>query len=197
VRARVTPVDKGCGLQPLVLVDRGEPASVTGRAFVAGKVPRSVAEQMAKAAERAVRKALGDAVPLAIEVVVEDHRSAPVGDGAGIVLVCATSGGCVLGGSALGQRGVPAAKVGEAAAAELLSGLATGGCVDEHLADQLIVFMALAAGRSIVRAGPLSLHTRTAIAIAEQHTGATFTVTEDTKETVLITCDGIGHTRAC
>ncbi len=32
------------------------------------------------------------------------------------------------------------------------------GCVDEYMQDQLIIYMALAAGRSRVRCGPLSLH---------------------------------------
>ena len=57
-----------------------------------------------------------------------------------------------------------------------------GGCVDEscllidsvrglnatrYLQDQLIIFMALARGQSRILAGPLSLHTKTAIHVAE------------------------------
>lgn len=40
---------------------------------------------------------------------------------------------------------------------ELFDNIDAGGCVDEYLQDQLIVFMALAAGRSTVLTGPLSL----------------------------------------
>jgi RNA 3'-terminal phosphate cyclase len=44
--------------------------------------------------------------------------------------------------------------------------------VDPHLLDQLILFMALAAGRSrVVAVDPPSLHARTAMAVAEQMTG--------------------------
>ncbi|KAI4152310.1 MAG: hypothetical protein LQ340_002978 [Diploschistes diacapsis] len=49
-----------------------------------------------------------------------------------------------------------------------------GGCVDEWLQDQLVVFQALAAGRSIVEGRDPSLHTRTARWVAEQMLGVTF-----------------------
>jgi hypothetical protein len=54
---------------------------------------------------------------------------------------------CRLAASAKGVRGQPAEAAGSIAAADLLELLATGACVDEHLADQLIIFMALAKGR--------------------------------------------------
>lgn len=37
--------------------------------------------------------------------------------------------------------------IGRTAAESLLDALATGGCVDEWLQDQLVVFMAMASGR--------------------------------------------------
>lgn len=47
---------------------------------------------------------------------------------------------------------VPAAQViAEEAAGRLARALQCGACVDEHLQDQLILFMALAAGTSRVR----------------------------------------------
>lgn len=54
---------------------------------------------------------------------------------------------CRLAASAKGERGQAAEATGTIAAAELLELLATGACVDEHLADQLVIFMALAKGR--------------------------------------------------
>jgi hypothetical protein len=54
---------------------------------------------------------------------------------------------CRLAASAKGERGQAAEAAGTIAAAELLELLATGACVDEHLADQLVIFMALAKGR--------------------------------------------------
>lgn len=94
-----------------------------------------------------------------------------IGSGAGVTLVARTTTGCLLGATALGERGVSSETVGEAAADALVAQLETGACVDEHLADQLVIFMALAEGESRVLAPyPLSLHAQTAMAVAEQVT---------------------------
>jgi RNA 3'-terminal phosphate cyclase (ATP) len=45
------------------------------------------------------------------------------------------------------EKGVRAEDIGRIAAESLLEALATGGCVDEWMQDQLIVFMAMASGR--------------------------------------------------
>jgi len=52
--------------------------------------------------------------------------------------------------------------------------------VDEWLQDQIIIFMALAEGKSEIKcgAGGLELHTKTAIWVAEQLTNAKFEVEE-------------------
>eukprot|EP01046_Picozoa_sp_COSAG06_P035936 COSAG06_NODE_3915_length_4773_cov_6.394309_5_plen_285_part_00 len=99
------------------------------------------------------------------------------------------------------QQGVAGAAVGVAAAEALLRELAHGGAVDEHLADQLVVFMALAAGRSRLLTGPLSMHTQTALHLAggELTGGGCKIEVEDLDGrgheagNNLITCDGIGH----
>jgi len=68
-----------------------------------------------------------------------------------------------------------------------------GGCVDEYLQDQFIIYMALANGTSQLRTGPLTEHTRTAIHFCEFMTGAKFGIqTRDESPDVLITCNGIG-----
>ena len=53
-----------------------------------------------------------------------------------------------IGGSALGERGFPAEKVGKSAADEIIPELRAGASVDTHLADQLIPYMALAGNSS-------------------------------------------------
>ncbi len=53
--------------------------------------------------------------------------------------------------------------------------------------------MALAKGKSKVLVGPLTLHTKTAIHVAEKMTStAVFTVTEVENGNVLLECFGIG-----
>jgi RNA 3'-terminal phosphate cyclase (ATP) len=76
--------------------------------------------------------------------------------GSGITLWC----GC-KGASCLGERGVPAEKVGRRAAEELIMELASPAAVDAHLADQLIPYLALAGGCCTVR--EVSLHAKTNI----------------------------------
>src|ERR1051325_41893 len=64
----------------------------------------------------------------------------------------------------IGERGVRAETVAERAVAETEEYLETGAPVGEHLADQLLIPLALAGGGSYLT-GPLSLHTTTNIAI--------------------------------
>ena len=46
--------------------------------------------------------------------------------------------------------------------------------MDKYIQDQMIIFMALAQGESRLLCGPLTLHTETAIHIAEKMTGARY-----------------------
>ena len=99
-----------------------------------------------------------------------------------------------------GAAAAPA--TGAKAAASLLSELKAGGAVDEHLADQLPIFMALAEGESRLLCGPLSMHTHTAIQFARKLTGARIEVLEDLDEagpeagTSMIRCQGVGYVAA-
>jgi RNA 3'-terminal phosphate cyclase (ATP) len=69
--------------------------------------------------------------------------------------------------TALGRRGVPAERVALEAANETEAYLAHGAPVGEHLADQLLLPMALAGG-GYFTTGPLSLHTTTNIEIIKK-----------------------------
>ncbi len=63
------------------------------------------------------------------------------------------------GGISLGKPGLPAERVGEAAADALIRQHRAGGLVDTHLADQLILYLAQYGGRYTT--SELSLHTKT------------------------------------
>ena len=92
--------------------------------------------------------------------------------GSGITLWCGYAGG-----SALGKRGLPAEKVGKAAAGEIITELDSWAAVDVQLADQLIPYMGLARGASFT-VREVSGHTRTNIWVVEQFLGAEFGVKE-------------------
>ncbi|XP_075038638.1 RNA 3'-terminal phosphate cyclase [Mixophyes fleayi] len=190
ILVRVSPVKY---LTPINLTDRGTVTKIYGRAFVAGVLPYKMVKDMISAAVRCIRRDLRE-LYVNIQGVQEPGDKA-VGNGSGIIIVAETSTGCIFAGSSLGKRGVSADRVGAEAAEILLRNLRHGGCVDEYLQDQLIVFMALADGVSQLRTGPLTLHTQTAIHFTEKLTKARFTVKkceEPDTDSYIIECQGIG-----
>ncbi|GCB78129.1 hypothetical protein scyTo_0017704, partial [Scyliorhinus torazame] len=192
VRVKISPVKQ---LTPINMTERGTITKIHGRAFVAGVLPFKLANEMASAAVRCIRKEMRD-IYVNIQSVQEPKDKA-YGNGNGIIVFAETSTGCIIAGSALGKRGVAADKVGIEAAEMLMKNIRHGGCVDQYLQDQIIIFMALAKGVSRVRSGPLTLHTQTAIHFAEMLTKAKFTVNkledqESGSESNIIECEGIG-----
>lgn len=145
------------------MIERGKITKIYGRCYVAGALPFHIATGMSDAAKTTLTSRLGlSAKAVSIEAVKEDAKDVGNnGSGSGIVLWAETDTGCVLGGSGLGSKGTGAASVGRDAAEELVRAIEGGGCVDEHLQDQIIIFLALAKGRSTVKTGlPLTLHTQ-------------------------------------
>uniref|UniRef100_A0A2A4K5N6 RNA 3'-terminal phosphate cyclase n=1 Tax=Heliothis virescens TaxID=7102 RepID=A0A2A4K5N6_HELVI len=65
-----------------------------------------------------------------------------------------------------------------------------GGCLDTHLQDQVIIYMALAEGRSCMRVGDITQHTKTAIYIAELISHVRFEIVEDDSQNI-IQCTGL------
>lgn len=131
---------------------RGALVEITGRALVAN-LHIHIAERMAGRAEDLLR---GHAERL----VLRPERVQASCAGAAICLTARYQAGCV-GFNALGKRGLPAEEVAEAAARQFLHFEASGATVDEHLADQLLLPMALASGPSVFLCPMASSHLRT------------------------------------
>ncbi|KAF4578641.1 hypothetical protein EYR40_001208 [Pleurotus pulmonarius] len=197
-------------LRPIQLsTEQGRVIRIGGLSHV-GRLPASLATEMAggalkRLAEAGFKSSTDPLEPngsqqetvIPIEIKIKRERNDDcLGAGSGIVLWAELEGGGMIGGSALGRKNVSPAQVGEAAADELIKGLKEGGCVDEYLQDQIIIFMALAAGTSSVLTGPTSLHTQTAIWVAEKLTQAKFDVVEQPSGQCVISCQGIAYQRA-
>jgi RNA 3'-terminal phosphate cyclase (ATP) len=75
------------------------------------------------------------------------------------------------GGCAIGERGVAAEKVAADAASPLKAALEKDACVDEHMADQLLIYAALAKGRSSFSATGFSSHFKTNCEVVRAMTG--------------------------
>ncbi len=94
---------------------------------------------------------------------ITPQRERGPGPGAGIFLWREQAGF-----SSLGRKGLPANEVAETAVAELLSFVDNGAAIDHHLADQLLVPMALARGNSSFTTNLLTRHTLTNIELLRQ-----------------------------
>jgi RNA 3'-terminal phosphate cyclase (ATP) len=129
----------GAPLQPVDLRERGELLRITGRAVTA-RLLEHISERMA-------RRAAEELGSLGLPAVVEPLRVPGSGPGAGIFLT-AHYQNVAAGFSSVGERGKPAELVAEGAVAALLEHHRAGAAVDEHLADQLLVPLALAGGVS-------------------------------------------------
>jgi RNA 3'-terminal phosphate cyclase (ATP) len=197
-------------LPPLNLTRRGQIVKFSGTALVTHRLPVHIAQRMVDTATRVLRRdnAAYRGVEIDIRPVVCEEEQAPLGDGVSLLLMAHTSTGAVLASSGVGERGLPAETLATKAAESLLANLDAGGVVDEHMQDQLIIFMALAKGTSTIKTGPLTLHTRTCLYWAEYLAGAKVEVRlardasvaswhtpepSDTRDTVLIRIEGIGY----
>lgn len=190
VKVSVQPFSGDEKLRNISLLERGRIRYIAGIAHYAA-LPVVVGNGMASGAMRRLEKEgfvngespkegiteKGLVFPIGINVRREP-QNLTVGAGSGIVLWAQLEGGGMIGGSAVGRKGLAPEEVGREAAEELLRGLNAGGCVDEvtsriisyqswlirfqWLQDQIIIFMALAEGKSEVRCGQggLALHTK-------------------------------------
>ena len=174
VRIKVEPIHS---IQPFSLVDRGVVAKVKILSWNAGRCPISVAHKMAKYAQARLISNSNECRDSIISISLVNDSEA-IDNACGILLVAETDKGCVIAGSAMGRRGIKPEITADNATNDLLDNLDHGGCVDEWLQDQLIIYMALADGESTLRTGPLTLHTQTAILYATKISGASFSITK-------------------
>jgi RNA 3'-phosphate cyclase len=128
-------------LGPISLLERGSVRRIRGFS-AASLLPKHVAERQREEALRRIEKEMKMEAEIAI---LPD----PPSKGPGSLLFLVTeSEGAVAGFSSLGRRGKRAEEVAGEAVHSLKDYLEAEGCVDPHLADQLIPFMAMAKGRS-------------------------------------------------
>ncbi len=186
VRASSNPVIK---LMPIRLEDQGEVKIIRGIAY-SSRLPEHIVRRMANSASK-VLKNEGFDVDIETEVLQPGHPKCALNPGCGIVLWAETNKGAVLGADNLGEIGKPAERVGEEAAKKLLKEVNSGATVDSHASDQLIIYMALAEGESIIKTSELTMHTLTCIELSKMLLpNVSFTVEKD--RPTVIKCRGVG-----
>ena len=88
---------------------------------------------------------------------------------------------CILGESSLGERGKKAEEVGSEAAIGLKNQINGHACLDKHIADQLLPFLAFAKQDSSIRVSEITPHVLTNIWVIEQFLPVKFNVNEKDK----------------
>jgi RNA 3'-phosphate cyclase len=169
-------------LQPLLLAEPGEARLVQGVSVASNHLRNArVADRQALAAQQALARS-------GFEAAIESEYVDAANPGSGIALWTETTTGAFIGGDSTGERGKPSEQVGEEAAGQILKTLGAGAAVDEHLSDQLLIFMALSEGRSIITAPKLTDHAKTNIYVIQQFLPVDFQIHEN--GAIMIACSG-------
>ena len=138
IRVEIRPSPQ---FRPISLLDRGSLKKIRGLSAISN-LPKHVAERQKDYASRRIEKEM----KMDAEIVVLDN--APGTDPGSFFFLVAESENVTAGFSSLGKRGKPAEEVAKEALDSLKNYIESGGCIDPHLADQLVSFIGLAKGNS-------------------------------------------------
>jgi len=179
----VVEVEGGADLQAVSLLFRGGSTDLCGVSAVAN-LPRKIAERQR---DRVLQRLQGEGRTAEIELIEAD---AP-GAGSFLSLVAETAG-IPAGFSALGERGKPAQRVADEAVDALFDFLKAEAACDPHLADQLILPMALAPGTSRLTTSRVTRHLLSTVQLAQQLLGCPVQVGGEEGSPGQVTIEGAG-----
>ncbi|HLO84635.1 MAG TPA: RNA 3'-terminal phosphate cyclase [Nostocaceae cyanobacterium] len=152
-------INGNCHLKGINLLERGNLKQVQGLA-VATNLPAHISQRMANRAGNVLREE-------GLKVHIQTLRARGLTAGAGIFLT-AKYEYSVASFFGLGRVGIAAEKVADFACEQLLNFHYTNAPIDEHLADQLLLPAALAAGESHYRVSDVTGHLTTNGAVIEK-----------------------------
>ena len=142
------------------MVDRGSLKKIRGISAISN-LPRHVAERQKEQALKRIQREL----QIDGEITILDNAPSN-GTGSFVFLLAEYERG-LAGFSSLGVRGKPAEKVADEAVDSLKDYVESDGCIDPHLADQLVPFMALAKGNSSFTTTRMTEHLLTNLWVTE------------------------------
>jgi len=168
IEVRVEPVEGK--LKPVNLPVQGKVTRIQGIALSSHLKERKVSERMIEKCN----EVLGSQGYRAdIELLNDTSALQP---GAALALYAKTSSRCIIGADGAGAPRRTSEDIGRSVATSLIEDLSTGATVDRYLADQLILFAALADGVSQYRIPKLTEHVETNLWLVETVLGASTTV---------------------
>ena len=179
-------------IKPLILVDRGKTTGIKGIALSSLLKDRNVSDRMAEKCQQSLtsRGYVPD-----IEILYDNkndpvYQSPSIQAGASLAIWAATDSGCLIGSDMAGAPGRPSEVIGKKVAQHLIEVLETKATVDEHVADQLIPFCALANGWSSFIIPGMTDHIETRLWLVEKMLGARTEVKDN-----ILRVKGIGYRR--
>lgn len=173
----------GSTVSPLILVERGKLLTLKAT-ILTSELPEHVGDRGAATVVHALR-GIGQ------RIEVEQRRRPSAGPGAAVVISAACENG-IGGFSALGERGKPMERVAEEACTAFLRWWEAKAACDEHLGDQLVLPMALAAGESRWSVPAITEHLRTAIWTVQQFLPVSADISEEGNGSPIVVLCGVG-----
>jgi len=183
IEGKVEPVE--C-LEGLELKKRGDLINVKILSAVSN-LPLSIAQRQK---DQAYRRLKGKGFLPEVEII----EPPALGTGT-FVFILAQFEGSLAGFSSLGQRGKPAERVADEAVEEFFQYYDSGAALEGHLADQLILYMALARGKSSITTSRISSHLLTNIWVVEKFLPLKFNVEGELGGAGQISVQGFGFKR--
>jgi RNA 3'-terminal phosphate cyclase (ATP) len=183
-RLRMVVNPRRSPLQPLRMMKQGNIDTIQGVALSSHLGEQRVSLRMADTCG-AILKRKGYAPDIR---VMEDLKS--VQRGAALALWGQTDSGCLLGADQAGKPGRRSEAIGDFVARSFLQDLDSGATTDRHLADQLILFAALAAGTSEYTIPAVTEHVTANLWLVQKMLGV-----EAHLEGKIVRVEGIGYAR--
>jgi RNA 3'-terminal phosphate cyclase (ATP) len=168
---------------PLSLVDPGRLMSV--------RILSAVANLDASIAERQSRQAGQRLARCGVPVEVEQFSLSAPSPGT-MVMVQADFEHSRCAYASLGERGKPAERVADEAVDAVLAFIASGAAVDEHLADQMLLPLALTPGISELRPARITQHLLTNAWVIGKFLPASIDIKEEEGDVGMVRVEGVG-----
>lgn len=181
---RVTVQPSPAPLTPLKMPTQGKTESILGISLSSHLQEERVSERMAERSRDILRQ---HNIEPRIEI---QHDFTALQKGAALALWATTSEGCVLGADRAGKRGRRSEAIAEHVCRMLLEDLNCGATTDRHLADQLILFTALAKGESEYQIPRTTSHIQSNLWLVREMLGASWTM-----DGSRLKIQGVGHSR--
>jgi RNA 3'-terminal phosphate cyclase (ATP) len=156
VICQINPVER---IKPLNLIERGRLLKFSGLSVISN-LPLSIAQRQKKEAEKILNE---NGFKLEAEIL-----DAPSIDKGTFFFLLSSFENSLAGFSSLGALGKRAEQVSDEACKAFLDFMKTTGAIEEHLADQLIPFLALANSESNFSVSRISQHLLTNIWVTQQ-----------------------------